>query len=180
MEFQKVMNKFNIYFYIFFFKMSRVISYNINPNINVQDGTHKTYFIVKGKNLTKNEIQNQDNETFNLNNFYLKPDGKFLFYYPQEFVAPSETGEDKYVIFQYCYAEINQKLPTGIEIHSSIVPRDRFCDSLVYYCNLQPPDDNRKYKVNTNKQMGFEVWFTWANGDPVIPDVFTIFLKLLY
>lgn len=72
-------------------------------------------------------------------------------------------------------------MPADIEIHSTIVPRDTYCDSLVYYCNLQPPDDNRKYKVNTNKRMGFEIWFTDAKGDKIIvPDSFVVFLKLIY
>ena len=162
--------------------MSRVISYNINPNINVQTGEHKTYFPVRGRGLTNEELRNQKTDDFGENGFYLRPDNKhYVYYYPQEFVAPSETGEDKYVIFQYCHCIVEGHLPADIEIHSTIVPRDTYCDSLVYYCNLQPPDDNRKYKVNTNKRMGFEIWFTDAKGDKVIvPDSFVVFLKLIY
>ena len=162
--------------------MSRVISYNINPNINVQTGVHKTYFPIRGRKLTDEEIRNQRTDNFDADGFYLNPlNNHYIFYYPQEFVAPSETGEDKYVVFQYCHCIVEEHLPADIEVHSSIVPRDQYCDCLVYYCNLQPPDDNRKYKVNTNKKMGFEVWFTDAKGkETLIPDNFVIFLKLMY
>lgn len=196
--------------------MSRVISYNINPNLNVQTGAHKTYFIIKGKNpdikedgqyktqeekeqeaeekRKKEEKEREDDQylspeeirlkykiDFGPDNYYYNEREKeFIYYYPQEFIAPSETGEDKYVIFQYCHCVLHDSTPTDFEIHSTIVPRDTFCDSLVYYCNLQVPDDNRKYRVNTNKQMGFKVWFTNYKGERIIPDYFTVFLKLIY
>ena len=175
------MNKNNNYFFVYL-KMSRVISYNINPNLSVQTGVHKTYFIIRGRSMTDDEINNQKTDNFDPDGFYLRPDNHhYIFYYPQEFVAPSEAGEDKYVIFQYCHCKVQDSLPADIEIHSTIVPRDTYCDSLVYYCNLQPPDDNRKYRVNTNKRMGFEVWFTDSSGRTVImPDTFVVFFKLLY
>ena len=163
-------------------KMSRVISYNINPNINVQDGVHKTYFIVRGRRLTRDEIAAQKPDNFDPDGFYFNPlNDSYVFYYPKEFVTPSETGEDKYLVFQYCHLTLNESLPADIEVHASFIPRDNYCDSLVYYTNLQPPDDNRKYKVNTNKKMGFEVWFTNSSGKKkIVPDDFVIFMKLIY
>ena len=195
-------------------KMSRVISYNINPNLNVQTGSHKTYFIIKGNNpylkpngdmMDSDEIEEEKEKQrleetkeedelmsaddirikysvdFWPENFYFNYDTyDFIFYYPQDFIAPSETGEDKYIIFQYCHCVVNKSTTSDYEIHSNIIPRDTFCDSLVYYCNLQPPDDNRKYRVNTNKKMGFNVWFTDYKGNRIIPDYFTVFLKLIY
>ena len=155
--------------------MSRVISYNINPNLNVQDGVHKTYFIIRG---WKVDYQTSIDE----HGFMFIPSiNHYCYYYPQEFVAPNESGADKYLIFQYGRLTIDKHFPADIEIHASFIPRDNYCDSLVYYANLQPPDDNRKYKVNTNKQMGFEIWFTDSTGKTtIVPDNFVIFLKLIY
>lgn len=165
--------------------MSRVISYNINPNLNIQEGVHKTYFIIRGKKLSDEEIAIQNVDDISSEKYYfVKKDEQkevYVYYYPSEFTAPSETGEDKYIIYQYGRCEVNGSFPTDVELHASFVPRDKYCDSLVYYMNLQPPDDNRKYKVNTNKQMGFEIWFTDSTGEKArTPDNFVIFLKLVY
>lgn len=166
--------------------MSRVISYNINPNLNVQAGVHKTYFIIRGRNLGKDEdgktIPIPTEQDYDKNGFYYIEETKnFMYYYPQEFVAPSETGSDKYIVFQYCHAILDGGLSAEIEIHSDFIPRDTYCDSLIYYCNLQPPDDNRKYCVNTNKQMGFSIWFTDSTGlNKIVPDNFVAFFKLYY
>ena len=201
--------------------MSRVISYNINPNLNVQAGVHKTYFIIRGRNLRKeleeeqkkkeeeaegegdegdedegdeDEGEGEEEEEeeakedellmqdYDKNGFYYKEETKtFMYYYPQEFVAPAETGSDKYIVFQYCHAILDGGLSAEIEIHSDFIPRDTYCDSLIYYCNLQPPDDNRKYCVNTNKQMGFSIWFTDSTGlNKIVPYNFVVFFKLYY
>ncbi len=159
--------------------MSRVISYNINPNLNVQDGVHKTYFIIRG---WKVDWEKGEKTSFEKDGFVFNPKRtSYIYYYPQEFVAPNETGDDKYLIFQYGRLTIDKHFPANYEIHASFIPRDNYCDSLVYYANLQPPDDNRKYKVNTNKQMAFEIWFTDSQGKKRIqPDDFVIFMKLIY
>lgn len=63
------------------------------------------------------------------------------------------------------------------EVHSSIIQRDEYCDSLVWYANIMPPDDNRKYSFIGTKR-DFKIWFRGPNGEEVIPDSFTCFLKL--
>ncbi|KAK8857507.1 hypothetical protein M9Y10_015912 [Tritrichomonas musculus] len=164
--------------------MSRLISYNINPDINVQTGADKTYFPVRGWKLTGDEITAQTVNCLKTRGFYFNPaNNHFAFMYPQEFVSPSNVEKDKYIIFQYCRCTVDGSISGEVEVHANFVPRDNYCDSLVYYANLQVPDDNRKYKVNSNRKQGFEVWFTDGKGDgtkTVIPDDFVLFLKLIY
>ena len=63
------------------------------------------------------------------------------------------------------------------EVHCSFIQRDQYCDSLVWYANSIPPDDNRKYEyIGTKRE--FDVWFTDATGQPIDVDSFTLFLKL--
>ncbi|KAK8844267.1 hypothetical protein M9Y10_010787 [Tritrichomonas musculus] len=164
--------------------MSRLISYNINPDINVQTGADKTYFPIRGWALTQKEIQEQTLDCLKTRGFYFNPvNNHFAFMYPQEFVSPSNVEKDKYIIFQYCRCTYKNSINGEIEVHANFVPRDNYCDSLVYYANLQVPDDNRKYKVNSNRKQGFEVWFTNGKGDgttTIVPDDFVLFLKLIY
>ncbi|KAK8895979.1 hypothetical protein M9Y10_013865 [Tritrichomonas musculus] len=164
--------------------MSRIISYNINPDINVQTGADKTCFPVRGWHLSDPELAAQDENSLKTQGFYFNPKNKhFIFQYPQEFVAPGNIEKDKYIIFQYCRCTVNGSISGEVEVHSNFVPRDNYCDSLVYYANLQVPDDNRKYKVNSNRKQAFEVWFTDGkkNGKNIIvPDDFVMFLKLIY
>ena len=185
--------------------MSRNIAYNINPDVNVQTGADKTYFPVMGWSLYQKkvkiqvpdptdptkltekevlEIETQTLDDLKTRGFYLRPDNKhFVFKYPQEFVTPSNVEKDKYIIFQYCRATYEGHMTGEIEVHADFVPRDTYCDSLVYQANLQVPDDNRKYKVTGNRKQGFEVWFTDGKGDRshvIVPDDFTMYLKLVY
>ena len=164
--------------------MSRIISYNINPDINVQTGADKTYFPIRGWKLNQKELETQTVDCLKSRGFVFNPVNKhFIFHYPQEFVSPSNVEKDKYIIFQYCRCTVDGSISGEVEVHSSFVPRDQYCDFLVYYANLQVPDDNRKYKVNSNRKQGFEVWFTDGKGDgtkTVIPDDFVLFLKLIY
>ena len=164
--------------------MSRIISYNINPDVNVQTGADKTYFPIRGWKLSAKESQAQNENSLKTQGFYYNSVTQhFTFQYPNEFVAPGNVETDKYIVFQYCRCTVNGSISGEVEVHSDFVPRDNYCDSLVYYANLQVPDDNRKYKVNGNRSYTFEVWFTDGkkNGKKVVtPDEFVIFLKLLY
>ena len=65
------------------------------------------------------------------------------------------------------------------EVHASFIQRDENCDSLVWYANTMPPDDNRKYSFIGTKR-DFTIWFTDTHGNRIIPDNFTCFLKLTY
>ena len=96
--------------------------------------------------------------------------------FPPEFVT---SRNDRYISFQYCRATYNDYIDGETEVHASFVPRDEYCDSLVWYANLTPPDDNRKYKYTLNHDR-FKVWFTDAVGNEITPDNFTLFLKLEY
>ena len=96
--------------------------------------------------------------------------------WPEEFI---ESRNDRYVYFQYCRCTCNGYLDGETEVHCSFIPRDEYCDSLVWYANVLPPDDNRKYKYTLNRD-GFVVWFTDASGNVILPDSFTLFLKLEY
>lgn len=178
--------------------MSRVISYNLDYNLNVQKGTDKTYFPIRGWTEDKKDQNGKIIDTWSTNGFIYNPETRrFLYQYPAEFIAPSEN--DKYIIFQYCRCSTNGHMHGEIEVHASFIPRANYLDSLVYYANKQVPDDNRKYKVNTNRDVNFEVWFTDEHGDPfhdVIKESgewkifngktsefslnFVMFLKLLY
>ena len=167
--------------------MRRFISFNLDTELNVQTGIGKTYFPVRGWKLSDDEMKNQTNEVINQRGFYLDPkNNHFIFHYPQEFVAPTNNQADKYVIFQYCRATVDGHFHSELEVHASFIPRDQYCNYLVYYCNLQVPDDNRKYRVNENRKQGFEVWFIdGTQKDPdhqkaIIPDSFVLFLKLIY
>lgn len=95
---------------------------------------------------------------------------------PLEFV---NSSNDRYISFQYCRATCQHYLDGETEVHCSFVPRDEYCDSLVWYANLTPPDDNRKYEIISRKNT-FKVWFTDAEGKEIKPDNFTLFLKLEY
>lgn len=160
-----------------------------------QTQNSKTYFPIRGWTLNEEEIMKQNdpkNQMFEKNGFYFNPQNNhWIFYYPEEFCVPSD--HNKYVIFQYCRCSIDNHIHGEVEVHASFIPRDNYCDSLVYYANLQVPDDNRKYKVNTNRKMAFEVWFTNGRGEPFLdtPDTdtelghhydinFVLFLKLIY
>ena len=167
--------------------MSRIIPYQVNPNINVQTGVDKTYFPIRGWKLSSEEINNQTPEDIGRRGFYFNPENNhFIFRYPQEFVSPTNNNADKYIIFQYCRATVDGHFHTELEVHANFIPRDQYCNYLVYYCNLQVPDDNRKYRVNENRKQGFEVWFidgTLPDPDKqkaVIPNSFVLFLKLIY
>ena len=106
--------------------------------------------------------------------YYITKD--FHNYWPPEFIA---SNRPRYVYFQYCRATCDGYLDGETEVHCSFVPRDEYCQSLVWYANLLPPDDNRKYLYTLNED-GFEVWFTDPNGDRIAPDNFKLFLKLEY
>ncbi len=61
--------------------MSRVISYNINPNLNVQDGVHKTYFIIRG---WKVDWEKGEKTSFEKDGFGFNPKTtSYIYYYPQ-------------------------------------------------------------------------------------------------
>ena len=85
----------------------------------------------------------------------------------------------RYISFQYCRATCNNYLDGETEVHCSFIQRDNYCDSLVWYANLSPPDDNRKYEYIGTKR-NFRIWFTDATGNEIKPDNFTLFLKLEY
>ncbi len=83
----------------------------------------------------------------------------------------------RYISFQYCRATCDGYLDGETEIHASFIQRDEYCDSLVWYCNIQPIDNNRKYEYIGTKR-DFKVWFTDCEGNIIEPDNFTLFLKL--
>ena len=97
-------------------------------------------------------------------------------------ILPSEFTNSlnkRYISFQYCRATCNGYLDGETEMHASFIQRDEYEDSLVWYANLTPPDDNRKYEfVGTKRE--FRIWFTDAEGNEIKPDNFTVFLKLEY
>ena len=95
---------------------------------------------------------------------------------PIEFVC---SKNKRYVSFQYCRATCNKFLDAETEVHCSLIQRDNYCDSLVWYANMIPPDDNRKYEFN-GTQRNFKIWFSDAVGNEIIPDNFVCFLKLEY
>ncbi len=95
---------------------------------------------------------------------------------PPEFV---NSLNNKYITFQYCRATCNNYLDGETEVHASFIQRDEYCDSLIWYANLVPPDDNRKYAYNGTKR-DFRIWFTDTNGNIIEPDNFTVFIKLEY
>lgn len=168
--------------------MSRVVSYNLDYNLNVQTGVDKTYFPIRGWTDFNDSEDTMQKYGFK----YDRKTQRFTFRYPAEFIAPSE--HDKYIIFQYCRCSVNGSIHGETEVHASFIPRDNYCDSLVYYANLQVPDDNRKYKVNTNRNITFDVWFTKSKGEmytdkegKILPGNddrhklnFVMFLKLMY
>lgn len=93
---------------------------------------------------------------------------------PTEFV---NSLNKRYISFQYCRATCDGYLDGETEVHASFIQRDNYCDSLVWYANLLPVDDNRKYEfIGTNRN--FRVWFTDSVGNEITPDNFTLFLKL--
>ena len=95
---------------------------------------------------------------------------------PMEFIC---SKNPRYITFQYCRATCNGYLDQETEVHASFIQRDEYCDSLVWYANTMPPDDNRKYSFIGTKR-DFTIWFTDANGNRITPDNFTCFLKLTY
>ena len=158
--------------------MSRTISYNLNNKLNVQKGQHKTYFPIRGYKLSKEEAA-VDQIHFDDDSADFDFDRKlWRFKYPYQFLAPSDN--DKYIIFQYCRATVDEAINGETTVHASFIPRDQYCNNLVYLANLQVPDDNRKYLMNTNNSETFEVWFENAKGKRVVPDDFVMFLKLEY
>ena len=95
---------------------------------------------------------------------------------PIEFVY---SKNPKYIVFQYCRATCNGYLDGETEVHASFIQRDKYCDSLVWYANVVPPDDNRKYEFIGTKR-DFRIWFTDVDGKEITPDNFKVFLKLIY
>ena len=161
--------------------MSTLISYNIDPNLNIQPlKIHKTYYPVQGWKLTTKEQKEQNlSECLTVDHFYLEND-RFAFKYPSEFHTPTQ-GQDRYIIFQYCYCVVNKHTASNYTVHASFVPRNNYCDSLVYVANLQVPDDNRKYLIDSNVKQGFMVWFKDTETRKIIvPDYFILFLKIEY
>lgn len=95
---------------------------------------------------------------------------------PIEFVC---SKNDKYISFQYCKCTCNGYMDSETSIHASFIQRDQYCDSMIWYTNLLPPDDNRKYSfIGTNRK--FKIWFKGPDGKVLTPDSFTAFFKLEY
>lgn len=95
---------------------------------------------------------------------------------PMEFIC---SKNKRYISFQYARVTCNGYLDAETEVHASFIQRDNYCDSLVWYANLLPPDDNRKYEfIGVNRN--FRIWFTDATGNVITPDNFAVFLKLEY
>ena len=162
----------------------------------------KTYFPIRGHTLSEDELKKQSDPEKGVmfikeNGFYYNPKTKhFIYYFPEEFIAPCD--HDKYIVFQYCRCTVDNHVHAEIEVHADFIPRDQYLNDLVYYANLQVPDDNRKYKVNGTSRTTFEVWFTDGlgniydkvktdqkdeHGEPIYRDVllnFVMFLKLVY
>lgn len=96
--------------------------------------------------------------------------------FPIEFVY---SKNPRYVVFQYCRATCNGYLDGETEVHATFIQRDKYCDSLVWYANVMPNDDNRKYSYIGTKR-DFRIWFTDSLGNEIKPDNFKVFLKLIY
>ena len=159
--------------------MSTLISYNIDPRLNIQPTKiHKTYYPIQGWKIDNPEKQKLD-ECLTVDNFYLEKD-RFVFKFPSEFHTPTQ-GQERYIIYQYCYLLKDGHTASNYTVHASFVPRNNYCDSLVYVANLQVPDDNRKYLIDSEMRQGFMVWFKDTRTRKIIvPDYFIIFLKLEY
>ena len=98
---------------------------------------------------------------------------------PIEFVC---SKDKRFITFQFARVNCDGYLDHETEVHASFIQRDQYCDSLVWYANVMPPDDNRKYEYIGVKRE-FEIWFTDGNGrkiDPANIQSFTLFLKLEY
>lgn len=95
---------------------------------------------------------------------------------PMEFIS---SRNKRYISFQYARVTHNQYMDSETEVHASFIQRDDYCDSLVWYANMLPPDDNRKYEF-IGTQSRFRLWFTDAEGNEITPDNFVVFLKLEY
>ena len=106
---------------------------------------------------SKNHESNKVTKTYFITREY---DNRF----PPEFI---NSLNDRYISFQYCRATCNGYLDGETEVHASFVPRDEYCD------------DNRKYKYTLNHDR-FKNWFTDSTGNEIVPDNFTLFLKLQY
>ena len=95
---------------------------------------------------------------------------------PIEFIYSTNK---KYIVFQYCRCTINGYMDNETEVHGNFIQRDQYCDSLIWYANSVPIDNNRKYEY-IGTQRKFEIWFTDAIGKKFTPDNFVVFLKLEY
>ena len=161
--------------------MSTFISYNYDPKLDIQPlKIHKTYYPVQGWKLTSTQQKEQKlSDCLTVDNFYLEKD-RFVYKFPSEFHTPI-NGQERYIIFQYCYCVVNNHTASNYTVHASFVPRNNYCDSLVYVANLQVPDDNRKYLIDSDMRQGFMVWFKDTQTRQIIvPDYFIMFLKLEY
>lgn len=186
-----------------------VVSRAGSKYLSYQTPPAKTYYIIRGWTLNDEEYKKQaaspqlfaQQYGFNFDAI----NNEWYYSFPAEFTAPSDHR--KYVVFQYCRCCVNDHYPSDLEVHASFIPRDQYCDSLVYYANVQVPDDNRKYQVYCSTKTDFRIWFTNGKGkryqnkhtypDPEpegttneeeedIPDPneerfnFAIFMKLIY
>lgn len=150
------------------------ISYNIDP---YRGDAHDEYEDLNGDGVVddyERQMQNIQSTEPTTKTYFITRDYDNIL--PPEFV---NSSNDRYIAFQYCRATCKHYLDGETEVHCSFVPRDEYCDSLVWYANLVPPDDNRKYEIISRKN-SFKVWFTDAEGHEIKPDNFTLFLKLEY
>ena len=154
--------------------IKRITGYNINP---YRGDTFDEAMDINGDGVIddyeRQVYYNQSTEPTTKTYFITRDYDNVL---PPEFV---NSSNDRYISFQYCRATCKHYLDGETEVHCSFVPRDEYCDSLVWYANLVPPDDNRKYEIISRKN-SFKVWFTDAEGHEIKPDNFTLFLKLEY
>lgn len=173
---KKNLNSINNFF--LFLKMSTTIPYN-PPRITTQNKElTKTYFPIRGYKLSKEEAAKDQLHFDDDSSDFVYEKKLWRFKYPEEFV--NSDSNEKYIIFQYGRVTVNKSINGETTIHASFVPRNDYFDSIVYLANLQVPDDNRKYLIDTFPGHTFEVWFRDANGQIVVPDSFVIFLKLVY
>ena len=95
---------------------------------------------------------------------------------PIEFIY---SKNKKWIVFQYARVTCNGYLDGESELHASFIQRDKYADSMVWYGNVVPPDDNRNYEyIGTKRE--FKLWWTDTNGNVIEPDNFKVFLKLIY
>lgn len=90
-----------------------------------QTEVDKTYFPIRGYTISehkaKKQYQKDGKIDFEIRGFFYDYNRRrWIFFYPQEFMNPSEHG--KYIVFQYCRCSFNDHFNSIIEVLASFIP----------------------------------------------------------